>query len=101
MKKRSLRIYAPELGVRCGGPGGAPHNGHLQTGRHLYEGDSDTVLLVVSLALIVAGLGVQIKFLRCPRLRRVPLFPVEVDRILPPLRHKSGLGRNRIKQSAR
>ena len=25
-----------------------------------------TVLLVVSLALIVAGLGVQIKFLRCP-----------------------------------
>ena len=33
------------------------------------RGDSDlvqTVLLVVSLALIVAGLGVQIKFLRCP-----------------------------------
>ena len=30
------------------------------------KGDSDTVLLVVSLALIVAGLGVQIKFLRCP-----------------------------------
>ena len=88
MKKRSLRWYMRlGWGFVAAGLAVLLITAICKQGGIFMKGDSDTVLLVVSPPL--------------SRLRRVPLFPVEVDRILPPLRHKSGLGRERIKQSAR
>lgn len=67
MKKRSLRWYM-RLGWEFVAAGLAVLliTAICKQGGIFMKGDSDTVLLVVSLALIVAGLGVQIKFLRCP-----------------------------------
>lgn len=67
MKKRSLR-WDMRLGWGFVAAGLAVLliTAICKQGGIFMKGDSDTVLLVVSLALIVAGLGVQIKFLRCP-----------------------------------
>lgn len=67
MKKRSLRWYMRlSWGFVAVGLAVLLITAICKQGGIFMEGDSDTVLLVVSLALIVAGLGVQIKFLRCP-----------------------------------
>ena len=67
MKKRSLRWYMRlSWGFVAAGLAVLLITAICKQGGIFMEGDSDTVLLVVSLALIVAGLGVQIKFLRCP-----------------------------------
>ena len=67
MKKRSLRWYMRlSWGFVAAGLAGLLITAICKQGGIFMKGDSDTVLLVVSLALIVAGLGVQIKFLRCP-----------------------------------
>ena len=70
MKKRSLRWYMRlSWGFVAAGLAVLLITAICTQGGIFMEGDSDlvqTVLLVVSLALIVAGLGVQIKFLRCP-----------------------------------
>lgn len=67
MKKRSLRWYMRlSWGFVAGGLAVLLITAICKQGGIFMKGDSDTVLLVVSLALIVAGLGVQIKFLRCP-----------------------------------
>ena len=67
MKKRSLRWYMRlSWGVVAAGLAVLLITAICKQGGIFMKGDSDTVLLVVSLALIVAGLGVQIKFLRCP-----------------------------------
>ena len=67
MKKRSLRWYMRlSWGFVAAGLAVLLITAICKQGGIFMKGDSDTVLLVVSLALIVAGLGVQIKFLRCP-----------------------------------
>ena len=67
MKKRSLRWYMRlSWGFVAAGLAVLLRTAICKQGGIFMKGDSDTVLLVVSLALIVAGLGVQIKFLRCP-----------------------------------
>ena len=70
MKKRSLRWYMRlSWGFVAAGLVVLLITAVCTQGGIFMRGDSDlmqTVLLVVSLALIVAGLGVQIKFLRCP-----------------------------------
>lgn len=70
MKKRSLRWYMRlSWGFVAAGLAVLLITAVCTQGGIFMRGDSDlvqTVLLVVSLALIVAGLGVQIKFLRCP-----------------------------------
>lgn len=67
MKKRSLRWYmCLSWGFVAAGLAVLLITAICKQGGIFMKGDSDTVLLVVSLALIVAGLGVQIKFLRCP-----------------------------------
>lgn len=67
MKKRSLRWYMRlGWGFVAAGLAVLLITAICKQGGIFMKGDSDTVLLVVSLALIVAGLGVQIKFLRCP-----------------------------------
>ena len=67
MKKRSLRWYMRlSWGFVAAGLAVLLITAICKQGGIFMKGDSDTVLLVVSLALIVAGLGVQFKFLRCP-----------------------------------
>ena len=67
MKKRSLRWYMRlGWGFVAAGLAVLLITAICKQSGIFMKGDSDTVLLVVSLALIVAGLGVQIKFLRCP-----------------------------------
>lgn len=67
MKKRSLRWYMRlSWGFVAAGLAVLLITAICKQGGIFMKGDSDAVLLVVSLALIVAGLGVQIKFLRCP-----------------------------------
>ena len=67
MKKRSLCWYMRlGWGFVAAGLAVLLITAICKQGGIFMKGDSDTVLLVVSLALIVAGLGVQIKFLRCP-----------------------------------
>lgn len=67
MKKRSLRWYMRlSWGFVAAGLAVLLITAICKQGGIFMKGDSDTVLLGVSLALIVAGLGVQIKFLRCP-----------------------------------
>lgn len=67
MKKRSLRWYMRlSWGFVAAGLAVLLITAICKQGGIFMKGDSDTVLLVVSLALIMAGLGVQIKFLRCP-----------------------------------
>ena len=67
MKMRSLRWYLRlSWGFVAAGLAVLLITAICKQGGIFMKGDSDTVLLVVSLALIVAGLGVQIKFLRCP-----------------------------------
>ena len=67
MKKKSLRWYMRlSWGFVAAGLAVLLITAICKQGGIFMKGDSDTVLLVVSLALIVAGLGVQIKFLRCP-----------------------------------
>ena len=69
MKKRSLRWYMRlSWGFVAAGLAVLLITAICKQGGIFMKGDSDTVLLVVSLALIVAGLGVQIKFLRCQSL---------------------------------
>ena len=67
MKKRSLRWYMRlSWGFVAAGLAVLLITAICKQGGIFMKGDPDTVLLVVSLALIVAGLGVQIKFLCCP-----------------------------------
>lgn len=67
MKKRSLRWYMRlSWGFVAAGLAVLLITAICKQGGIFMKGDSDTVLLVVSLALIVAGLDVQIKFFRCP-----------------------------------